>query len=197
MLIELIKTELQVQQKTWSLQRETAESSRGERHCQFIGHMQVQSQLSVTCNWNGFKVQSHHSQKQAQDKILNLAALPQTELQSVLALIQCPSSIYLNIKCMSNYASRENNSFWKPQCLMIRVSAARKKEIPGDLESAHHWSERVWTYGNQTPDQNVWRHCNVKNTLLNIVYLDVHMPPEHIGQWSIFPLMSCQVSLIS
>lgn len=83
---------------------------------------------------------------------------------------------------MSNYARRENNSFWKPQNLMIRVNAARKHEIPGDQESVHRSSERVWTYGNQIPDQNVWRHCNVKNTLLSIIYLDIHMPPEHIGQ---------------
>lgn len=68
---------------------------------------------------------------------------------------------------MPNYSRRENNSFWKPQNLMIRVNAARKQEIPGDLESVHHSSERIWTYGNQIPDQNVWRHCNVKNTLLS------------------------------
>lgn len=159
--------------------------------------MQVHSQLPITRNWNVFKLYRHHTQKQAQDQILNLAALPETELQSILALIQCPNSIYLNIKCMPNYARRENNSFWKPQNLMIRVNAARKQEIPGDLESVHHSSERIWTYGNQIPDQNVWRHCNVKNTLLSIIYLDIHMPPEHIGQWSIFPFMSCQVSLIS
>lgn len=83
---------------------------------------------------------------------------------------------------MPNYARRENNSFWKPQNLMIRVNAARKHEIPGDQESVHRSSERVWTYGNQIPNQNVWRHCNVKNTLLSIIYLDIHMPPEHIGQ---------------
>jgi hypothetical protein len=32
---------------------------------------------------------------------------------------------------------------------------------------------------------------------LSIIYLDTHMPPEHVGQWNIFPFMSCQVTLIS
>ena len=99
---------------------------------------------------------------------------------------------------VENYESEGKNTFFKTKCLMVKESVLPiTKNIPRDLKYVHHLSWRIWTYGNQIPDQNVWRHTDAKNTLLGIIYLDTHMSPEHVGQWNIFPFMSCQVTLIS
>lgn len=84
---------------------------------------------------------------------------------------------------VENYKSEEKKSFCKTKCLMVTESVlSGTKNIPRDLKYVHHLSWRIWTYGNQITDQNVWRHFDAKNTLLSIIYLDTHMPPEHVGQ---------------
>lgn len=159
------------------------ESSRVETQCQPLAFT-VTHTGSYTAVYHpklrGVIFHGPHIQKHIQDKTLSMAALLKTELQSVL--VQSPNTIHFNNKyALLTMGEGKITCFGEPWSLMIRISAARKQEIPGDLETVHHLSQRMWTYGSQIPDQNVWRHFHAKGTLLSIIYLDSHMPPEHIG----------------